>query len=182
MKVQPTAARQYLKELQKLGILSPEGQPTPLADRWRQNGNDPDVIEAILQEAYPDSLRHLAPPDDLDREKVIRWFLGEKLGTGSAKNKAATYLMVAQGVPEDGKAATRTASPAKASEARTKTLRSDTKPKAPTKHDSEKERKTVKSPQLAVNVQIHISADASTEQIDAIFSAMRRYFDESSAD
>jgi hypothetical protein len=182
LKVQPTAARQYLKELQKLGILSPEGQPTPLADRWRQNGNDPDVIEAILQEAYPDSLRHLAPPDDLDREKVIRWFLGEKLGTGSAKNKAATYLMVAQGVPEDGKTAPRTVSPAKASEVRTKAPRSEIKSRVTTKPESEREQKTVKSPQLAVNVQIHISADASTEQIDAIFSAMRRYFDESSAD
>lgn len=32
-------------------------------------------------------------------------------------------------------------------------------------------------PDLNVNVQIHISADASAEQIDAIFSSMRRYFD-----
>jgi hypothetical protein len=38
-----------------------------------------------------------------------------------------------------------------------------------------------RSPQLAVNVQIHISADATSEQINAIFSAMRQYFDDSEA-
>jgi hypothetical protein len=34
---------------------------------------------------------------------------------------------------------------------------------------------------LNVNVQIHISADASGEQIESIFSAMRRYLYDSPA-
>lgn len=32
------------------------------------------------------------------------------------------------------------------------------------------------TPELAVNVQIHISADATGEQIDAIFASMKKYF------
>jgi len=175
--VQSTAAKQYLKELQKLNILNADGQPTEVADKWRQNGNDLKVISEILEGAYPEGLRELAPPSDLDRDKVIRWFQGEKLGIGAARNKAATYIMVASGIPDEvpknpgsngRKKREKAAPPAPAA---TKNERS-----APTKAHPPRESR--RKPQLAVNVQIHISADASAQQIDAIFSSMRKYFDD----
>lgn len=163
-----------MKELEKLGIINADGQPTDLADAWRQDANDPKVIASVLETAYPDSLRQLAPPGDLDREKVVRWFQGEKLGIGAAKNKAATYLMVASGMTHESPRPSPTNGPKKLRE------RAAAKVEMPARvrRESPRSREAPK-PQLAVNVQIHISADASTEQIDAIFSAMRRYFDES---
>lgn len=178
--VQTTAAKQYLKELEKLGIISPEGHPSDLADDWRQDANDPKVIDRILELAYPESLRQLAPPSDLDRDKVIRWFQGEKLGIGAAKNKAATYLMVASGMPDEAPKAAANSTPRKPKEREKPTVKTAEEPTR--KQNSNKGETRSRNPQLAVNVQIHISADASTEQIDAIFSAMRKYFDDAEAD
>lgn len=178
--VQSTAAKQYLKELEKLGIINPDGQPSELADDWRQDANDPDIVGRILELAYPESLRQLAPPNDLDREKVIRWFQGEKLGIGAAKNKAATYLMVASGMPDEGSKVVTSSNPRKPKEREKsipKPVEKSTKPL-----QVKKEEASARKPQLAVNVQIHISADASTDQIDAIFSAMKRYFDDAETD
>ena len=180
--VQPTAAKAYSRELVKLGILNDELLPTELANRWRQNGQDESIIDEILEFAYPQDLRDLAPRDSLDRNKIIRWFMNEGLGEGSAKNKAATYLMVASGVSDDSDAPT------------IQSKRVSAKPRAPQSKDRQASKppssegtgnkgqgggRGQSKPDLNLNIQIHISADASSEQIDAIFSSMKRYFNES---
>ncbi len=55
--VQKTAARQYLKELARLGLFGVDGGATDLARKWRQDGDDPHVIGEILKNAYPQDLR-----------------------------------------------------------------------------------------------------------------------------
>lgn len=179
LNVQQTAARQYLKEIVRLGILAEDGTPTELAGRWRQDGDDQEVITEILQQAYPESLLQLAPMDDLDRDKIVRWFLGQQLGEGSAKNKAATYIRIAQGIsaldapPRGATTPSQTKAPAaKRSKPATTSAATRQEDRSPL----EGQRGQTK-PDLNVNIQIHISADASAEQIDAIFAGMRKYFD-----
>lgn len=173
--VQQTAAKAYARELIRLGILDEEYKPTERANAWRQDGRDKNLIEQILDDAYPQTLRELAPVSDLNRDKIVRWFMNDGLGMGSAKNKAATYLMLAEGVDEDA------ISPVKSTTS--KSIGADELPKrrpvrvAPAKS----ERPDVSpdrdfTPELAVNVQIHISADATSDQIDAIFASMKKYF------
>jgi hypothetical protein len=180
--VQPTAAKAYSRELIKLGILSEDLTPTDLANRWRQDGNDDGVIEDIMQLAYPQDLRDLAPRDGLDRDKIIRWFMNEGLGEGSAKNKAATYIMVASGVSDEAESST---SPPKRqpSKPRTPKITKGQNGVPPSGSGSGENGgsggRGQSRPDLNVNIQIHISADASSEQIDAIFSSMKRYFNES---
>lgn len=89
LNVQQTAAKQYLNELVRLGILEPEGTPTELAGRWRQDGDNTDIITEILQKAYPESLLQLAPLDDLNRDKIVRWFMGQQLGEGSRQEQSS---------------------------------------------------------------------------------------------
>lgn len=185
LNVQRTAARQYQVELARLGILNEDGTPTPLAGRWRQDGDDPEIIREILQQAYPQDLLELAPPDDLDRDKVVRWFMSQNLGEGAAKNKAATYMRVASGVSAiDTPPAS--AQPKKAPKA----VAARTGPRIPVAREAGQSGKGAgkaaemgqrRKPEFNVNVQIHISADATTEQIDAIFAAMSRYFDDSTS-
>lgn len=105
--VQPTAAKAYAKELMKVGILDDECRPTSLANRWRQDGRDTTIIQEILEGAYPQELRDLAPIGDTDREKVIRWFMNDGLGEGLAKNRAATYIMLSEGVDEEASSSTK---------------------------------------------------------------------------
>lgn len=182
--VQPTAAKAYSRELAKLGILNDDCYPTELAKLWRQDGQDTDIIDQILELAYPVELRELAPRDSLDRDKVVRWFMNEGLGEGSAKNKTATFLMVSSGISEEDSSAA--ATPRRPSPPANQPIK--TRAKGASRDVSKGGGEdgndlsgsgTRRKPDLNINIQIHISADASAEQIDAIFSSMRRYFDES---
>lgn len=175
--VQPSAARQYLVELKRVGLLTDDGAATDLAGKWRQDDLYAEATEEILRTAYPSSLVDLAPAGSADRAVVERWFKNQGLGEGTAKNKAATYLMIANG--------------GIAFEPPVSSGESQRKPRlrAPKSNEGSKgssadvgETKGAGKPAVAmdvmplnVNVQIHISADASSDQIEAIFSAMRNY-------
>ncbi len=184
LNVQQTAAKAYQNQLVSLGLLNDDGTPTALADRWRQD--DPaEAINEILSGSYPQALLDLAPIGDLDRPKIVSWFMSEGLGTGTAGNKAATYIMIAQSAsgeeaPAKAKGSARSQPPAKPTERkRAETRTSESKTKAddgPAEKRGEKARQA--KPDLNINIQIHISADASSEQIESIFSSMKRYFDE----
>lgn len=178
LSVQKTAAKQYLNELMKLGLFEADNSPSALAKDWRQDADNPEVITRILAKGYPEELRELAPPDKLDREKIVRWFVAQGLGAGAAQNKAATYIRIASGsgptdAPKQSKVSDLPRTPRKAAAtSRTNDQRGRLDDKTNDKPTRQQTR-----PDLNVNVQIHISADSTKEQIDAIFSAMRRYFD-----
>lgn len=173
--VQPTAAKAYAREFMKLGILDEEYRPTVLANRWRQDGEDAEIIKQILDSSYPEDLRDLAPVGDIDRGKIIRWFMNGGLGEGSAKNRAATYIMLSEGIGEDASIPTRPTqrnnAPKQNDEKGAGRVASRAKPAA-----ASPEAQGGFTPELAVNVQIHISADATSDQIEAIFASMKRHF------
>jgi hypothetical protein len=146
------------------------------------------VIQEILETAYPQELRDLAPVDRLDRDKIVRWFVAQGLGGGAAQNKASTYIRVASGVSasDNPKQAVRPTSPRPTRTANQPARQPKKTLEEPPSDDSSggdsgkingKGRERSGRPDLNINVQIHISADSSAEQIDAIFSAMRKYFD-----
>jgi hypothetical protein len=183
LNVQPVAAKQYIAELIAVGILNEEFKATPLAMKWRLEATYPAAVQELISNVYPQGLIEIAPPGEGDRQKVISWFLQEGLGQGAAGNKAATYLMLGSKVPneapsrssvrvagEESKASTREAK----APARAKSVREHT-PKVPRSTAGNNGDHRVENIPLNVNVQIHISADAGSEQIESIFSAMRRY-------
>lgn len=174
--VQSTAAKAYARELIRLSILDEDFKPTDLANKWRQDGEDPDVIHEILAASYPEDLRDLAPIDDLDRDKIVRWFMNDGLGEGSAKNKTATYITLAEGVGEDAAVPSKVAPKKRAMKAKTGQAERQLPPSKTKDRQVDKGRAETFAPELAVNVQIHISADASTDQIEAIFASMKKHF------
>ncbi|HEY0292962.1 MAG TPA: hypothetical protein VGC51_11640 [Hansschlegelia sp.] len=192
--VQEAAARAYLVELRSVGLLSDENKATPLAQKWRLDDSYSEAVEQIIQSIYPEGLVHVAPPGDAERQKVVSWFLREGLGQGSAGNKAATYLMISSPTPNEApRAVAKAAQGESAPRARTAPPKAQRKAaategdagRAPSKGkqgDSGRDgggfggqRAGSETLPLNVNVQIHISADAGTEQIESIFQAMRRY-------
>jgi hypothetical protein len=179
--VQEAAARQYLTELKRVGLLTEEGKATPLAGRWRNDETYWNAVQEILKTAYPAGLLEVAPPEDAQRQKVVSWFTHEGLGSGTAGNKAATYLLIASRTPNEapGKALTGQKVSSDASRvSKTKSSKSE----QPRTAKSEGGPRRIDTMPLNINVQIHISADATGEQIESIFSAMRRYLYETSAD
>lgn len=183
LNVQPAAARQYLTELKRIRLLDENGAATELGERWRHDEAYDDVIGEVLSNSYPESLINIAPPGSADRAAVERWFAHAGLGSGTAKNKAGTYLMIANDRPGEIKvraAPQRSERPQTERKlgSRTESAREKT-PVAPARR-VEREQLGAAFP-LNLNVQIHISADASTDQIETIFAAMRKYLHDEAA-
>ena len=177
--VQETAARQYLSELKRAGILDEDSRPTPLAQKWRHDDTYADAVQEILALVYPAELMQVAPPEAGNRQKVISWFTRAGLGVGTAGNKAATYMLLGSESPNEPP--TRGAANSQKGVARTpqgskRTTISTAQPSS-SRGNPAPEKQAVQTGliPLNVNVQIHISAEASSEQIESIFSAMRRY-------
>lgn len=187
--VQEAAARAYIIELKNVGILTDEGKATPTAQKWRLDDSYAEAVAQIVGDIYPEGLIHIAPPGDADRQKVVSWFQREGLGQGAAGNKAATYLLVSSPSPNEAPRSnvSRAAQPEGASRTRASGRSTgDTKNggivanERPARRGNgdrpaNPARKGPDSFPLNVNVQIHISADAGSEQIESIFQAMRRY-------
>ena len=188
LKVQEAAARQYVAELRRVGILNDENKATPLAQKWRNDETYAEAVEAILRNAYPEGLIEVAPPGAADRQKIISWFTLEGLGTGTAGNKAATYLLLSSASPNEPPArgaggSQKASSRSEAKVPKQRTASASASQPTPTGEPRTEARQRTPAEQfpLNVNVQIHISADATGEQIESIFAAMRRYLYDGSA-
>lgn len=186
--VQEAAARAYLNELRSVGIITEEGKATPLAQRWRLDDSYPDAVSELIEATYPEGLIHIAPPGEAERQKIVSWFQREGLGHGAAGNKAATYLLLSSPTPNEaprgaaktvqGEGAQRSR-PARVVSNATAQTRGESRSMPAANRNGNRSKSagngTPESFPLNVNVQIHISADAGTEQIESIFQAMRRY-------
>lgn len=175
--VQLVAARQYLKELKRARLLDEDGKPTELASKWRNDETYEEAVAAILSEVYPESLRSIAPQGEATRTKVVSWFTHQGLGTGAAGNKAATYLLISSLEPLDLGSNTGTGKPkTTTSKAERTPLKVKEKKKEIERSEGSTQsgRREVSMP-LNINVQVHISAEASNDQIESIFKSMRRY-------
>lgn len=183
--VQEVAARAYINELRTVGIVTEDGKATALAQKWRLDDTYAEATAEIVAGVYPEGLIHLAPPGEAERQKVVSWFQREGLGHGSAGNKAATYLLLSSPTPNEAPRASgkisQGESAARARPARRQSSNGSKSPEQTGKNPAPaNEGQGSTSPRtdafpLNINVQIHISADAGTEQIESIFQAMRRY-------
>ena len=187
LNVQPTAARQYIAELKRVGILNDDNKATNIAEKWRHDDTYQSAVDEILNHAYPEDLVALAPRGNAERQKVIRWFAGAGLGAGTAANKAATYLLICSETPGEsnsrgGATNARPASPSSIPTEKPTRRKLTEKPLAPSPRAETGSAQFTQNIPLNINVQIHISADASSDQIESIFSAMRRYLYDKSSD
>jgi hypothetical protein len=185
LNVQEAAARQYVAELISVGLLTDEKRATPLALEWRLDSSYQDAVEKLVSQVYPQALLDLAPHDEGDRQKATSYFMREGLGQGAAGNKAATYFLIGAKNPNESpvrnstKVKTTAATPATPDQKTGARRRAPTGPKDQT-NGAQRSGSPGTIP-LNINVQIHISADAGSEQIEAIFSAMKRYLNDTQA-
>ncbi len=182
--VQATAAKQYIVEMQRLGIVDADGKLTTLGNDWRIDDTYRTATDRIMNNCYSEGLVAIASPGEAERQKVVSWFVREGLGTGSAGNKAATYLMLANDSilsgPELASQKANTGSKPKVTRPKPDANTSQSsRTSAPTVNlEAEKQRQPTpnnSSIPLNINLQIHISADASAEQINLVFESMKRH-------
>lgn len=175
-----SAQNNILPTLRTVGIIDDDSKPTDRAVKWRDDQHYPKVCEQIRKDVYPQQLLDAASTSS-DRETALRWFANHSGGGESlVKKMTAVYMMLCEADSTKASAApTPSSNGAKKKKASAKpTPKTTKKPKGKTEDVEEggdtKDRRNP-GPALHFNVQVHISPDATADQIDQIFASMGKH-------
>jgi hypothetical protein len=187
-------ARNILPQLRAVGLVTSEGAPSDLALDLRDDGTYAEAASRILETLYPDSLRAAYDDPSVEASRVASWFMrNAKTGQATASMQAKLYLTLLKGElpsPDDaktGSTGTRKPKERPAKAAAAKTAAAITIPAAQQESKSgapdgqsggdgaSAGRQANDGPSLHIDLQIHISADAGHEQIDAVFESMAKH-------
>ena len=156
-----SARANVLPFLKALGIIDDEGKTLERARLWRDDGHYGDVCKAMLKEVYPEELLEAVPNPRAERAEAQRWFASQTgAGKGAVGRMTALYALLAE------------ADASKQQEQDKKADAADSG--APQDADRAPERGPA-APAVNINLQIHISADATPDQIDQIFASMAKH-------
>jgi hypothetical protein len=172
-----------LRPLKAIGLVDQENKATELARRWREDDEYPSVCEEIRSNIYPSELLEALPGTNPDRNAVERWF-ARRTGQGSSAvgQMAAFYILLSNATVQDSVEATSTATRAPTDRRKSK-QESSSKSRVPKAGRNQEESvsrspstdgvsSSTLSPTLHIDIQVHISSDASADQIDQIFKSM----------
>ncbi len=177
--------------LKSLGLVDAESKPTERVKQWRDDDHYAAVCKQIVKEIYPEELTHAIEDPRSDRSKTERWFANHSgVGQNAASRMAALYTTLVEADPaKEANAPAKAATPKKAStNAEAGVKRQATAAKNVSRkpehgrddHDRD-ERSSQRNggqsngPEVNINLQIHISADASPDQIEQIFVSMSKH-------
>jgi Family of unknown function (DUF5343) len=177
-----SARANVLPFLKALGIIDEDGKPKERAKLWRDDGHYPEVCQAILKEVYPkDLLDAVADPKD-SRNKVERWFANHTgAGAAACRRMAALYTVLVEANLDGKTADSKMGESTKNTKKSSKRLRASRKQREEFPSNSSAaspaaQKHTVPTgPGININLQVHISADASADQIEQIFAAMAKH-------
>lgn len=181
-----SAAANIMPSLKSTGIIDKDNKPTDLAVRWRDDVQYPSVCGDIRNAVYPQELLDLAPDGSVGRQVIQTWFANHTgAGESGAAKMASFYLMLAEADPAKqteaaqpvGAVTKQATKPTRQAATARKGASAVAKPTS--EGDSERARveepARPKRPDLNINVQIHIAADAPADQIDQIFASMAKH-------
>lgn len=181
------SARNILAPLRQMGIIDADGKPKPRATDWRSDAKYPDVCSAIISEIYPQELLDLFPDAQVDNVTAKTWFMDTcSLGDNAAGKITSTFSMLKSGQIKSDADVTKTSisppkaksnKPQKSVPAGNATKPVFVSPMSAVDANAPTISATVASPTPSVHIdlQIHISPDASPEQIDSIFASMAKH-------
>lgn len=178
-----SARNNILPTLRQVGIIDQEGKTTDRAKRWRDDEQYPKVCAEIRKATYPQELLEAIPDTTSGRGAAERWFANHTgAGQVAVRKMTSFYLLLCEADPQkkDEKAVTS----GKSTKGKTVAKRVQSTSNAKIEH------KAVHSatpaiasnvsavdsiPSVNINIQIHISADATTNQIEQIFQSMAKH-------
>ena len=177
LKIQPNSARSnVLSYLKDMGLTDEEGKPQVLAKAWRDDAQYADVCQEVRKQIYPEELIDAVPDPATNRQAVQRWFANETgLGQTAVARMTGIYIVLSEGDaskrPEKKVQKEGTAKKSKVTAKTEKTKPAPTPPPSlATRFDG-----TSLPPGLNINLEIHISSDATPDQIDKIFESMAKH-------
>ncbi len=179
----PRSARDNtVSPIRRLGLIDEEGALTPRGNKWRIDESYDEACQEILEEVYPEELGVLVDSDgNPDSPKVKTWFDHQGFGESNARQMASTYVMVAsKQVPEppaadSGKSKKKTSTKTDDEGRSSRGKKAEIPLKKEAQEPSAAPVSTNGGPSVHLDIQIHIPADASPDQIDRIFSSMAKH-------
>ncbi|MFC8182243.1 DUF5343 domain-containing protein [Rhodococcus sp. NPDC057297] len=177
-------AKNVQPQLRNLGLIDGENQFTELGKDLRSDDHYASACEKMIEAVYPETLIEVFPkPADDDQERLIGWFTrnaGSSIGTAKVQSKF--YAMLASGQPPTTEYVQRTRAAGNSTDNKAKTPvgtgakeTSDPTPPPITRAAQVTPEAKSNGVSLQVNLQIHISPESSSDQIDAIFAGIRKH-------
>ncbi len=176
-----SAATNVVYPMQRLGLIDDSGSLTARGNKWRLDASYADACQEILDEIYSAELASFTDSSGApDKSQVITWFQHKGFGVSNAKQLATTYVMIAEKkVPDATAAESKKKVPARpAKSVPTRTVKSKAtedvaaqRAEPPPQSGNE----SASGPNIHLDIQIHIPADASSDQIEKIFASMAKY-------
>lgn len=180
-----SARDNVLLGMNRLGILkSDDWSLTERGQKWRLDDSYAEACDGIISEVYPEELAALTDDDGKpDLNMINSWFARKGYGTSNAGAMARTFALVASKSPtapeptqreRPAEKAVTTAKKAAAraggssGSARPEHQNTPPPPAPPVPRREER-------PTIHVDLQIHISSDATAEQIDHVFASMAKH-------
>lgn len=172
-----SARANVLPYLEIMGIIDEEGKTLDRAKQWRDDAQYADVCKEVVGKVYPADLLEAVPGPNVDRKAATRWFANHTgAGSSAVARMVGTYTYLVQGDPAaepDTKSSSEGAK-SKAQVPKKKVSRKEKKPSAELNAPHAEDR-LQSSPEININLQIHISSDATPDQIDKIFESMAKH-------
>lgn len=185
--VSEKAAQNLLPQLRTLGLINADNSTTALTEDFRHDETYAAACDAMVQAVYPPALLEAHPDPGDDLEGVKAWFMRNAAVGEAAATQQARFLamLTSHELPQASERSTprpakktvaKKASPARAPAPRKEAAAlSDG---SDSRHSELQDPETAQrrdGPALHLDVQVHIAADASLEQIDAVFASMARH-------
>jgi len=183
LNMQPGSAQvNVLPYLKDIGLIDNNGKTQKLAKAWRDDNQYADVCMKMREKLYPAELRDSVPNPSEDRNAVERWFANHTgVGSGAVKRMAAIYVVISE--------ADISKKPDKPITRESRGIKKKTMAKSVSQSNSARLTPTTPkplaqtppavfpnpTPGLNINLEIHISADATPDQIDKIFESMAKH-------
>lgn len=177
-----SAADNTVYPMRRLGLIDDEGVLTERGNKWRTDGSFGAACDEILEDVYPAELATLVDDHgNPDQQHVRTWFDHKGFGDSNARQMAATYVMIAsKTIPEPMASSSggATKPPAKKAVPPKRTAdakKRDATDRVPPPPPVDRDQRHGAGPNVHLDIQIHIPAAATAQQIDQIFASMARH-------
>ncbi len=170
-----SAQANIIPSLRTMKLIDEAGKPTDLATKWRDDAQYPKVCANILKSVYPRELRDIGADASVNKDAVSRWFANHTAtGADAVRKMSAMYALLCEADPAKATKPKPGTTKSKAPKPKSKAPKTSTPKKSP-KAVSLDEDHGARPPGLQINVQVHISSDATPEQIEQIFASMAKH-------
>ena len=186
-----SARTNVLPSLRTIGLIDEnENTNQEVAKQFRDDNQYQEFCLKVLDQVYPQGVRDAFPDLTSDRNGVKTWFMNHSgVGSSAAQRITAFYfaLLEADANVELRSAKAKPSTAAKSNSARTvkpsseraqETVESESKQSEQVDRSDRQQRPKSNErelPGLNINVQIHISSDATPDQIEQIFASMSKH-------